>query len=442
MLLLYAGMRERDPSPMVRALLERDRAGQEAGETDRAHLLLAGECLAEAVRTQPGVRREVEGELEGLFTAQLEPRTFLRVGQVLARLKGDDGLEYFLQLMDQGEEQIRTAAALALGQMGREAETILLERLLRELAALAPEKKRWREVGLALQEVDSRLLEILADPDAPRTLHDAAAAALDRLLIEVPAGEFMMGSAESDDEKPVHKVDLDTFYVARYPVTNAQWACFVAATGREPPKHWPDGVCPPDKATHPVVYVTWYDAKAYAKWAGLQLVSEAQWEKAARGGLQIPNPQSPISNLQSQISLVDNPNPKRRFPWGHKFDKNKCNTSESGMRGTTPVGRYSPQGDSPYGVADMAGNVWEWTRSLYKEYPYQANDGRADAEVSGRRVLRGGSFGDYPRVRPLLVSLPPPSRRRLALRWLSGGVVCCSWSLLGFWFLNFWFLTG
>ncbi len=396
-LLLYAGMR--DPSPVVQALLARDRAGQEAGETDRAHLLLAGECLAEAVRIQPGVRREVEEELEGLFTAQLEPRLFLRVGRVLARLKGDDGVKFFLQLMDTGEERIRTAAALALGQMGREADLTLLERLLRKLVALAPEKNRWREVGLALQEVDDRLLEVLTDPDAPPTLQDAAAAALDRLLVEVPAGEFMMGSEEYGGEKPVHKVDLDTFYVARYPVTNAQWARFVTTTGHKPPKHWPDGVCPPDKATHPVVYVTWHDAKAYAEWAGLQLLSEAQWEKAARGGLQIPNLQPLASNLQpptSNFQLVANPHPRRRYPWGDQFDKDKCNTFESGLRDTTPVGKYSPDGDSSYGVADMAGNVWEWTRDPWKEgSPYKA--------------LRGGSWGsgyESARVGSRLCGLP------------------------------------
>jgi len=229
----------------------------------------------------------------------------------------------------------------------------------------------------------------LTDPGASPALQDTAAAALDRLLIKVPAGEFMMGSGEYDDEKPVHKVDLDTFYVARYPVTNAQWARFVAATGREPPQHWPDGVCPPDKATHPVVYVNWHDARAYAEWAGLQLLSEAQWEKAARGGLQIPDPQNPGER-------VDNPHSRRRYPWGDEFDKNQCNARESGIGDTTPVGKYSPQGDGPYGVADMAGNVWEWTRSLYKAYPYQAEDGCEDVKASGRRVLRGGSF-DYDR---------------------------------------------
>jgi formylglycine-generating enzyme required for sulfatase activity len=140
-------------------------------------------------------------------------------------------------------------------------------------------------------------------------------------------------------------------------------------------------------ATYPVVYVSWYDARAYAEWAGLQLLSEAQWEKAARGGLQIPNPKSQIPS-----EMVDNPNPRRRYPWGDEFDKSRCNTDESGIGGTTPVGKYSPHGDSPYGVADVAGNVWEWTSSLYKRYPYQADDGREDEEPGGDRVLRGGSW--------------------------------------------------
>jgi formylglycine-generating enzyme required for sulfatase activity len=84
---------------------------------------------------------------------------------------------------------------------------------------------------------------------------------------------------------------------------------------------------------------------------------------------------------------------KRRYPWGDQFDKNKCNTDESGIKGTTQVRKYSPVGDSPYGLADMAGNVWEWTSSLYSPYPYNANDGREDLEAKGgRRVLRGGSF--------------------------------------------------
>jgi formylglycine-generating enzyme required for sulfatase activity len=118
-----------------------------------------------------------------------------------------------------------------------------------------------------------------------------------------------------------------------------------------------------------VAYCNWLaevTGKAY------RLPSEAEWEKGARGAA------------------------GRIYPWGNEWDPNRCNSSEGGPGDTTPVGGY-PQGASPYGLLDMAGNVWEWCHSLYKPYPYDAKDGREDPKATAPRVVRGGAFGDLER---------------------------------------------
>jgi formylglycine-generating enzyme required for sulfatase activity len=199
--------------------------------------------------------------------------------------------------------------------------------------------------------------------------------ALGEPSVFVPAGAFLMGSDKSkdpkayDDELPQYSVTLPGYWIGRYPVTVAQWKIFVKESG-----HPSDPKSLQDPDNHPVRYVNWNDALAYCNWlsekSGLPvtLPSEAEWEKAARS--------------------TDG----RIYPWGDEFDKNKCNTYESGIENTTPVGKYSPAGDSPYGCADMAGNVWEWTRSKYKPYPYHTEDGREDLQGNDFRVVRGGSW--------------------------------------------------
>ncbi|MEZ0395527.1 MAG: SUMF1/EgtB/PvdO family nonheme iron enzyme [Anaerolineales bacterium] len=202
-------------------------------------------------------------------------------------------------------------------------------------------------------------------------------------FVRVPAGKFLMGSREDnprayDDEKPQHTLELPEFWMARFPVTNEQYAQFAESRHRKHPvKNWAQ------RKKHPVVKVSWKDALDYCKWfeatyrselkkrgLTLRLPTEAEWEKAARGEY------------------------GNEWPWGNEFDPQKANTSESGRGDTAPVDAH-PQGASPYGAEDMAGNVWEWTHTLTKGYPYRADDGREEEKSNESRVLRGGSwYGD------------------------------------------------
>jgi len=206
-------------------------------------------------------------------------------------------------------------------------------------------------------------------------------AAMRMAFVPVPAGEFLMGSSEDDylafaDERPQETLWLAGFAMGQYPVTVAQFAVFLNAT---------DYKCEAEKdvvgkGDFPVSGVGRRDAAAFCRWAAqvagrpIRLPSEAEWEKAARGS------------------------DGRLYPWGNQRpDSTHCNIGLH-MRGTTIPGRYSPLGDSPYGCADMAGNVWQWTSSLYRPYPYRADDGREDAATWGRRVLRGGCWYDHGRL--------------------------------------------
>jgi formylglycine-generating enzyme required for sulfatase activity len=221
-------------------------------------------------------------------------------------------------------------------------------------------------------------------------------------MVTVPAGEFIMGS-DKYDEGPQHRVTLPEFRIGKYPVTNAEYKRFIDETQHPVPfvdSEWFESynwdpqkrTFPEERANHPVVWVSWYDAKAYCEWLSqktgkrYRLPTEAEWEKAARG------------------------TDAREYPWGDEFDQRKCNTSESGIHTTTPVGIYA-EGASPYGALDMAGNVWEWCNSRLRGYPYRADDGRENPPMETKpsrgllsrllkresrfvdvRVARGGSW--------------------------------------------------
>ncbi len=213
------------------------------------------------------------------------------------------------------------------------------------------------------------------------------------IMVYVPAGEFLMGSADDEtnsynDEKPQHKVYLDAFWIDRTEVTNQQYQRCVAA-GACHQSYFADNASL-NGDTHPVVGVSWDDAIAYCRWAGRSLPTEAQWEKAARG--------------------TDG----RIYPWGNQtascdyavmLENGSGNCGQGNQ--SWPVGS-KPQGASPYGALDMAGNVSEWTTSLHRSYPYDATDGREDVQSDNARIMRGGSRYDP-------VSLVRSAYRRIVL---------------------------
>ena len=281
----------------------------------------------------------------------------------------------------------------------------LKSREFRSRAAAVRSLADWAAAHLPTPEVGNLAVPVLADmlADDYPLVRVAAIQALERLQPNgewraklvyecyVPAGVFVMGDDGKDwNGKPVpkHEVPVDAFYIGKYPVTNAEYARFMADQGR--PFEIPSG-----KERHPVVAVDLDGAQAYASWAGVRLPSEAEWEKAASWEAGAAQPASLTGRLLSAFGRKPPlSGRKRKYPWGDQFDPQRCNTFESQIGSTTPAGRYSPAGDSPYGCADMTGNIWEWTRSLYWPYPYRVDDGR-EAFVSLRRVsfvLRGGAF--------------------------------------------------
>ena len=169
----------------------------------------------------------------------------------------------------------------------------------------------------------------------------------------IPAGKFLMGSNSKNADAsshPQHTVNLKAYRIDKYLVTNAQYARFIAATDHRPPSDWKNGKVKQGELLRPVTLVNWYDAAAYAKWAGKRLPTEAEWEKAARG--------------------TDG----RRWPWGSEMDPARLNTYYN-VGSATDVTTYS-NGVSPYGVFDMAGNVDEWVEDDF--LPYKGTDAAPD----------------------------------------------------------------
>jgi formylglycine-generating enzyme required for sulfatase activity len=218
-------------------------------------------------------------------------------------------------------------------------------------------------------------------------------------MVVILAGEFLMGSSDADandSEKPVHPVYLDAFYMDKYPVTNEQYKVFLDACPQWQKdtiridyhngnylRTWHRNNYPKGAANHPVVNVSWYAAMAYAQWAEKRLPTEAEWEKAARGGLT-----------------------GKKYPWGDQIDTTKANYGEN-IGQITSIGEYPP---NDYGVYDIVGNVWEWCLDEHVLDFYAASPRRnpvAGGDITyvlnnftslkTYRVLRGGSWMSIPR---------------------------------------------
>jgi len=314
--------RKQQLAPVVASYLKETREAEEQLSTKREQLTAERHARSEALQALANEKAQVETRLAEIVAGQATST------QALA-------------LLDRHEAELDQCA----------------KRTTERVAQASQLEALW--AGGKLVEVEAWLGERRAPGSLPREAPASVAPSepLDRTvsptpqddgkaMVCVPAGVFLYLYSKE-------KRSLPEYWVDKTPVTNAEYARFVTAVGCEPPKHW-RGTSPPENiADHPVVNVSWDDAAAYCQWAGKRLPTGEEWEKAARG--------------------TDG----RAYAWGDVFDTGKCNTAGGNVEGTTPVGRYSPRGDSPYGCVDMTGNVWEWTTESFSE---------------SEKTVRGGSW--------------------------------------------------
>ncbi|MBN1992726.1 MAG: formylglycine-generating enzyme family protein [Anaerolineae bacterium] len=352
----------------------------------------------------------------------------------------DSAQKYLLRLAgaDEPAEQgrpilpadVQLAAAEVAGTAALEWPAVpqpLKNRLAQRLADLFETPDLLNQVKPGYRATIGNMLARLGDP-RPGIVD------LDTMLFcYVPPGPFMMG--EDDD---LHQNDSlhYGYWLARYPVTVAQFTTFVEEAGFQ--------VSDPDSlrglANHPVVNVTWRKALAFCTWLTGQwqqqgylpggwrvtLPSEAEWEKAARGGLEylqqgIIKPINEIRQWQPAPAMQTNPLPQRRYPWGKEIETGRANYDQTGIGDTSAMGCF-PGGASPYGCLDMSGNVWGWTRSHYQDYPYDSKGGREDLEGEGAQVVRGGAFYFASQiVRCAIRNGINPNYRN----WFQGFRICC-----------------
>jgi formylglycine-generating enzyme required for sulfatase activity len=297
----------------------------------------------------------IVGEREATFRAEIEMLRALAVEKEARDAAVEEQRSRRDAARGKTSERIRRLRGDLLGR----AEEV--ERLHHEVREHAEEVEHLRAENLALVadrvEIEAALTAKAAEP-APERKAPPPAPREDRMAL-VPRGVFIAGEDQGERvETPRHELELPGFWIDVFPVTNLQYAEYVRATGRPPPQHWDGGSIPEGMEQHPVVWVTWRDAVEYAAWRDKRLPTPLEWQKAARG--------------------TDG----RRYPWGNDAEVERCNCRESGFFRTTPIRQYRT-GRSPYGVADLAGNVAEWVA-----------DAEAEAGSDAERIVCGGSFKD------------------------------------------------
>jgi formylglycine-generating enzyme required for sulfatase activity len=385
-----------------------------------------GEALLEAIRDQSGLLVNVGPAYAFLhlsFQEYLSARhvqdQVVRAPTLLTKLAGYFGKTWWREviLLAVGLDNpslFEPLLSALLGQKALQRDVRLADDLLRDAAAVTPRPllaalaagiadppERYHALRLLRAipgwdaEGQTAVRPLLADPDpqvsamaaellgverpaARRGRRGEPAAGEERLheadgtiLLYVPGGEYTLGAEDiTDEEKPVHRVVLSPFWIAKYPVTNEQYGRFLAANrGTAEPQYWSDKRF--NQPKQPVVGVSWEEAQAYCRWAGLRLPSEAQWEAAARGSDQ------------------------RRYSWGNEEPTPELANFGNPEGATTPVGSY-PKGRGPFGTLDQAGNVWEWCEDVWDAAAYREREGQRDplstTGETAARCLRGGSW--------------------------------------------------
>ncbi len=227
----------------------------------------------------------------------------------------------------------------------------------------------------------------------------AAQTAVPEGMAQIPAGKFWMGRAYSMfldsadllprdkmDDRPANNIYLDAFSIDKYEVTNADYARFVDATGARPPWHWPQGKIPNGEERFPVFNVNWFEATDFCKWAGKRLPTEAEWEKAARGGLD-------RNHYSWGDAEIDRGEERLLAPQTSGRITSTAAPAVIGRRYAMAVGSFTPNG---YGLYDMTGNVMEWTNDWYdgNYYPFMPKQNPKGPETGRYRSVRGAGFFD------------------------------------------------